>query len=131
MRKNQNSVQESQIPLKVAGQQVAVCSYAKGPLCRRAYWLIPAEGATHVLVQYFCESNDLDKHQSDCGDPIEMDQDFKLSDIDSYKYTLTSTSQDAITAHRNDNSLLNEPKSQSSFFDSSNNLGDLDQLIQN
>ena len=41
--------------LKVNGAEVAVCSYTKGEISRRAHWLI--ESPTHVLVQYLSEQS--------------------------------------------------------------------------
>ena len=40
LRKSNNSVQESQMKLMIDKKEVITCAYAKGVVCRRAYWLI-------------------------------------------------------------------------------------------
>lgn len=81
MRKNQNSIQESQIRLKLHNTDVVVCAYTKGVTSRRAFWLAQPDQALYVLVQYLQEVT-LAQDSLNISE-VELDQEFKISDLES------------------------------------------------
>jgi hypothetical protein len=94
---------------------VIVCSYSKGAIERRAFWLI--EGATHVLVQYLSADKDLS---------MQLDE-FQTEEVMASDFDKSNSSQDEIM-----NTNATTPNQQSDIFSSAGgglSVSDINEML--